>query len=97
MRQGNKRHDFVIVILNFTPVTRKNFTVGVPYEGLYQEFFNSELVEYGGKWNKKPQICKTKKAKFKELNYQIQLDVPGFSAMILKPKDVTIPRHYHTK
>lgn len=97
LRQGNKRHDFVIVILNFTPVTRKNFTVGVPYEGSYQEFFNSELVEYGGKWNKKPQICKTKKAKFKELNYQIQLDVPGFSAMILKPKDVTIPRHCHTK
>lgn len=97
LRQGNKRHDFLIVILNFTPVTRKSFTIGVPYEGTYEEVFNSELNEYGGKWNKKTQICQTREENFKEFKYQIQIDVPGFSAMILKPKDITIPRHYRMK
>ena len=41
IRQGKVRHDFVIVLLNFTPVERKNFSIGVPYAGSYKEVLNS--------------------------------------------------------
>ncbi|PTN12762.1 1,4-alpha-glucan branching protein GlgB [Nitrosomonas aestuarii] len=39
---------FVVVILNFTPVPRENYRIGVPAEGIYQEIFNSDSVYYGG-------------------------------------------------
>ena len=92
IRQGKIRHDFVIVILNFTPVERKHFSIGVPYSGKYQEAFNTARKEFGGTWDKDVQTMTTKQEKFKNLDYQIELDLPGFSAMILKPLDAHIKR-----
>jgi len=39
---------FVVVALNFTPVLRKNYRLGVPHEGTYREIFNSDSSYYGG-------------------------------------------------
>ncbi len=39
---------FVIVVLNFTPVSRENYRLGVPVAGHYVERFNSDAVCYGG-------------------------------------------------
>ena len=39
---------FVIVVLNFTPVPRHGYRVGVPYAGRYEEIFNSDSSYYGG-------------------------------------------------
>ena len=39
---------FVIVVLNFTPVTRENYRLGVPAAGHYIENFNSDASCYGG-------------------------------------------------
>lgn len=97
IRQGKTRHDFLIVILNFTPVDRKKFTIGVPYAGKYCEVFNSARKEYGGSWNQEKQNLKTQSNSFKNFNYQVQLDVPGFSAVILKPVDVHIKRRINRK
>lgn len=79
IRQGKIRHDFVIVILNFTPVERKRFSIGVPYSGKYQEIFNTARKEFGGTWDKGIQTMTTKQKKFKNLDYQIEMDLPGFS------------------
>jgi 1,4-alpha-glucan branching enzyme len=39
---------FLLVILNFTPLPRTNYRVGVPAPGQYREVFNSDSVYYGG-------------------------------------------------
>ncbi|MDR4517126.1 MAG: 1,4-alpha-glucan branching protein GlgB [Nitrosomonas sp.] len=39
---------FVIVILNFTPVPREKYRIGVPEDGVYREIFNSDSIYYGG-------------------------------------------------
>jgi 1,4-alpha-glucan branching enzyme len=39
---------FVVVVLNFTPVPRKNYRIGVPAGGTYHEIFNSDSSYYGG-------------------------------------------------
>lgn len=39
---------FVVVVLNFTPVTRHNFRLGVPEAEVYGEIFNSDAHYYGG-------------------------------------------------
>lgn len=39
---------FVAVILNYTPLVRSCYRIGVPLVGPYQEIFNSDSVYYGG-------------------------------------------------
>ena len=39
---------FVLVVLNFTPVPRMDYRIGVPAEGVYKELFNSDSGCYGG-------------------------------------------------
>ena len=36
------------VILNFTPIVRHDYRLGVPKPGTYEEIFNSDSVEFGG-------------------------------------------------
>ena len=43
-----KDDTFVIVILNFTPVLRDGYRIGVPVKGIYHEIFNSDSAFYGG-------------------------------------------------
>ncbi len=40
--------DRLIVVLNFTPVPRNHYRVGVPQAGSYHEVFNSDAIQYGG-------------------------------------------------
>ncbi len=39
---------FIIVVLNFTPVPRAGYRIGVPTGGNYHEIFNSDSTYYGG-------------------------------------------------
>ena len=39
---------FLVVILNFTPVPRENYRIGVPHSGGYREIFNSDSQYYNG-------------------------------------------------
>jgi len=41
-------NSFAIIVLNFTPVLRENYRIGVPQAGEYTEIFNSDAAYYGG-------------------------------------------------
>ncbi len=38
----------VLVFLNFTPVVRQNYRIGVPAAGVYRELFTTDAAEFGG-------------------------------------------------
>lgn len=38
----------LICIFNMTPVERRDFTIGVPVAGIYEEVLNTELEAFGG-------------------------------------------------
>ena len=40
--------DFHLVVLNFTPVVRRGYRIGVPLQGVYLEALNSDSRFYGG-------------------------------------------------
>jgi 1,4-alpha-glucan branching enzyme len=48
MRRARDSRDFVVAAVNFTPVVRESYRVGVPEHGYYAELFNSDAREYGG-------------------------------------------------
>jgi len=48
IRRSQNGQDFVIAILNFTPVPRHGYRIGVPAAGSYTELINSDAAAYGG-------------------------------------------------
>ena len=42
------RQEFVVAVVNFTPVTRYGYRIGVPVDGTYVEVLNSDADIYGG-------------------------------------------------
>jgi 1,4-alpha-glucan branching enzyme len=48
VRRGPGPDDLVLVVCNFTPVSRSNYRVGVPRGGRWTERLNSDAPRYGG-------------------------------------------------
>lgn len=48
VRKGTSTRDLVLVVCNFTPVPRSNYTVPVPRGGWWREALNSDAPDYGG-------------------------------------------------
>jgi len=48
VRYAKDRHDFVVMVFNFTPVPRAEYRIGVPEPGRYAELLNSDSAAYGG-------------------------------------------------
>lgn len=88
IRRGKTKKDFVIVVLNLTPVERKNFAIGVPYPGTYKEILNTEMKEFGGTWTKTNPIKESSAIPFKDYHYQIETIVPALGALLIKPEDI---------
>jgi 1,4-alpha-glucan branching enzyme len=48
LRKGRSGEGMVIVVLNFTPVPRESYRIGVPLAGFYREALSSDAECYGG-------------------------------------------------
>jgi 1,4-alpha-glucan branching enzyme len=48
IRRAANPADFLVVAVNFTPILREGYRVGVPDPGYYAEIFNSDAHEYVG-------------------------------------------------
>jgi len=48
LRKGRADDSAVVIVCNFTPVSRRNYRVGVPRGGLWRERLNSDARDYGG-------------------------------------------------
>lgn len=88
MRKGKRKKDFLIVILNMTPIERNDFHIGVPYSGTYKEVWNTEMKEFGGTWTKHNVDCQSEPIKFKEYDQLIKTTVPALGAIVLKPESI---------
>jgi 1,4-alpha-glucan branching enzyme len=48
LRRARDPHDFTVMAVNFTPVARPCYRIGVPAAGWYRELLNSDAAIYGG-------------------------------------------------
>ncbi|HEY5275660.1 MAG TPA: 1,4-alpha-glucan branching protein GlgB, partial [Coriobacteriia bacterium] len=48
IRRARDPKDFVVMVMNFTPVPREDYIIGVPEAGRYLELLNSDAGSYGG-------------------------------------------------
>jgi 1,4-alpha-glucan branching enzyme len=48
IRRGRGPEDWIVAVLNWTPVVRRPYQIGVPAPGYYQELLNSDASYYDG-------------------------------------------------
>lgn len=84
-RKGKKAKDTLIVALNFTPVIRTNYAIGVPKAGNYQEIFNSDSKEYWGTDNLNHNV-KSKAVAHHGRAHSIEITIPPLGAAVFKLK-----------
>ena len=77
-------NQYYIVVLNFTPVPRHNYRIGVPQPGSYREVFNSDSGYYdGGNMGNLGEIT-TDNILWMNKPYSLQLTLPPLAGIILR-------------
>ncbi len=76
----------LIVVVNFSPVSRENYTVKVDLQGKYEEIFNTDQYKYGGRGviNSKCLQTSTYKNDFGEEQNYFNINLPQNGAVILR-------------
>ena len=91
MRKGKNERDFIIAVINFTPVVRYNYKIGVPYEGVYEEVFNTDDEKYwGSNQTMKNSELTSYPEKWHNKDNHIRIKVPPLGAVFIKGKELKI-------
>jgi len=85
IRKG-KKDDMLVCIFNMAPVERKDFTIGLPVAGIYEEVWNTELEEWGGVWKEHNQTVQTQEELWKDYEQTLTFTLPAMGASVWKIK-----------
>ena len=83
LRKGDEG-EAVVVALNFTPVPRQNFRIGVPQSGTYRELINSDMLQYGGSGlhnGSQPIVAEEKP--WMNRAYSLEITLPPLAAVVI--------------
>jgi 1,4-alpha-glucan branching enzyme len=83
MRKARSTDDVVVVVLNFTPVPRHNYRVGVPKDGFWREVLNSDAKDYGGSGQGSLGGVEASPVSFHGRPYSLNLTLPPLAAVFL--------------
>jgi 1,4-alpha-glucan branching enzyme len=75
---------FVIIVLNFTPVLRKGYRIGVPQAGHYREVFNSDADCYGGSNQGNGAGLNSENLPWMNQGHSLLMTIPPLSGVILE-------------
>jgi 1,4-alpha-glucan branching enzyme len=75
---------FHVVVLNFTPVVRRDYRIGVPREGAYSEALNSDSRFYGGSDVGNGPEVHSQPLPWMGQRHSISLTLPPLGALVLK-------------
>lgn len=79
IRKG-KKGEMLVCIFNMVPVERKDFTIGLPVAGIYEEVWNTELEEWGGVWKEHNQTVQTQEGLWKDYEQTLTFTLPAMGA-----------------
>jgi 1,4-alpha-glucan branching enzyme len=84
LRKGRSTGDMVLASLNFTPVPRFNYRVGVPRGGHWRECLNSDSRDYGGTGHGNLGGVEASPISFHGRPYSLTLTLPPLGATFFK-------------
>ena len=74
----------VLCLLNFTPVPRSRYRLGVPQAGNYREILNSDSAFYGGTNNGNGGDIPVQEVPWMGFEHSIEITLPPLAALVLK-------------
>lgn len=78
--------DFVVVALNFTPVPRADYRIGVPAPGTFEEVFNSDSGTFGGSnVLNNPNGIQSEEVPWNGRPHSVSVTLPPLAGIVLKP------------
>lgn len=84
LRLGECPEEAFLVVGNFTPVSRRDYRVGVPYEGCWQEVLNSNAAKYGGTGAGNDRGVFTDDLAWNGKKASVNLELPGISLQVFQ-------------
>jgi len=86
IRYAREASDAVICILNFTPVPRHHYRVGIPMQADLEEILNTDSEWYGGSNIGNLGSLKCQNQPWMGFEQSIELSLPPLAAVYLRPK-----------
>jgi 1,4-alpha-glucan branching enzyme len=80
-----KDDDFLVLAVNFTPVPRHGYRIGVPKASTYQEILNSDARQYGGSGVDNPYPLHAEEISWMNRPYSIAVTLPPLGGVVFKP------------
>ena len=84
IRRAHHSSDFVLVAVNFTPVVRHDYVIGVPEAGRYVELLNSDGEIYGGGNLGNSGVIQSEPTPAHGRPHRLSLVLPPLACLILK-------------
>jgi 1,4-alpha-glucan branching enzyme len=85
IRRAKNGADFLVAIVNFTPVPRDGYRIGVPAGGPYVELVNSDGASYGGSNVGNGGVIFTEPIASHGHGQSLRLSLPPLGFVLLKP------------
>ncbi len=86
LRRGRDADDVAAVVCNFTPILRRNYRLGVPEGGHWQEVLNTDATTYGGSGQGNLGGVEAVPIAFHGRPWSLVLTLPPLSALVLRPE-----------
>ena len=84
IRKASNGKNNLLVVLNMTPMERKDYVVGVPKKKKYKLILNSDEKCFGGTGAKMPGEISAKAVEADGKPYSLTMDLPPYGAMIFQ-------------
>ncbi len=79
--------EVAVVVLNFTPVVRDGYRIGMPRAGRWREAFNGDSAWYGGSNAGNAGVVQAEAIPWMGCPYSATIVIPPLAALILVPED----------
>jgi len=83
-RKGNTEDSKLVIVLNLTPVPRKEYRLGLPHHGDWEVVFNSDDEKYFGSGFEVEKEVSTEAVHWQGRPQSVVIDLPPLSGLILK-------------
>ena len=74
----------LLFVINFTPVARPDYRVGVPKRKQYRLVLDGDAAEFGGNTTERPVVYKAVKSECDGREYSFAYDLPAYGSAIFK-------------
>ncbi|MDR1018725.1 MAG: 1,4-alpha-glucan branching protein GlgB [Lachnospiraceae bacterium] len=82
IRFDKKKQKHLLFVMNFTPLPRKDYKIGVHEKGEYKLLLSSEEKRFGGTGEGIEKSFQSKNEPYYGREYSIKLDIPSYGALI---------------